>query len=81
MSNITKTSTWTISEGHEITKTLEGDSSITGYVSTTKWYSWSTSMKCTCGWQSYWNAKVTNKAINEAHEQWTAHQQLMEAAQ
>lgn len=81
MSTTIKTTTWTLSEGHEITKTLEGDSSIAGYVSATKWYAWSTSMKCSCGWQRSWTAKLSNKTINEAHDQWMEHQQLMEAQQ
>ena len=69
MSKVEKVTSWEIGEGHTITKTLTSDSTYAMYSSSKNNYEWNTHITCSCGWVSGHNSKLSNKVIEQVHNE------------
>jgi hypothetical protein len=69
MNKVEKVTSWEIGEGHTITKTLTSDSTYAMYSSSKNNYEWNTHITCSCGWVSGHNSKLSNKVIEQVHNE------------
>ena len=69
MNKVEKVTSWEIGEGHTITKTLTSDSTYAMYSSSKNNYEWNTHISCSCGWVSGHNSKLSNKVIEQVHNE------------
>ena len=69
MSKVEKVTSWDLGEGPTITKTLTSDSTYAMYSSSKNNYEWNTHITCSCGWVSGHNSKLSNKVIEQVHNE------------